>query len=72
MGRGVIVHLGSASSFVATPCMVQYTTAKHALIGLTKNAGKSDLQIGRQAGGFADMRVRYRSCITGWARLDKC
>ncbi|RYP78474.1 hypothetical protein DL769_003179 [Monosporascus sp. CRB-8-3] len=37
-GRGVIVNLGSASSFVATPCMVQYTTAKHALIGLTKNA----------------------------------
>lgn len=38
--RGSIVILGSASAFVATPSMVQYTTAKHALLGLTKNAGK--------------------------------
>ncbi|KAF2963024.1 hypothetical protein GQX73_g10540 [Xylaria multiplex] len=38
--RGSIVILGSGSSFVATPCMVQYTTAKHAVLGLTKNAGE--------------------------------
>lgn len=37
--RGSIVILGSGSSFVATPAMVQYTTAKHAVIGLAKNAG---------------------------------
>ncbi|KAK0622033.1 hypothetical protein B0T17DRAFT_609007 [Bombardia bombarda] len=36
--RGSIVILGSGSSFVATPSMVQYTTAKHAVIGLAKNA----------------------------------
>ncbi|ORY71933.1 NAD(P)-binding protein [Pseudomassariella vexata] len=36
--RGSIVILVSGSSFVATPAMVQYTTAKHALIGLTKTA----------------------------------
>ncbi|KAK7946584.1 NAD(P)-binding protein [Apiospora aurea] len=36
--RGSIVLLGSGSSFVATPAMVQYTTAKHAVIGLAKNA----------------------------------
>ncbi|KAI1125553.1 hypothetical protein F5Y10DRAFT_279398 [Nemania abortiva] len=36
--RGSIVILGSGSSFVATPSMVQYTTAKHAVLGLTKNA----------------------------------
>ncbi|RDA93279.1 hypothetical protein CP533_2064 [Ophiocordyceps camponoti-saundersi (nom. inval.)] len=36
--RGSIVVLGSGSSFVATPSMVQYTTAKHAVLGLTKNA----------------------------------
>ena len=37
--RGSIVTLASANSFVATPHMVQYTTAKHALLGLTRNAG---------------------------------
>ncbi|KAF2644243.1 NAD(P)-binding protein [Massarina eburnea CBS 473.64] len=36
--RGSIVVVGSGSSFVATPSMVQYTTAKHAVMGLVKNA----------------------------------
>ncbi|OJJ80749.1 SDR family NAD(P)-dependent oxidoreductase [Aspergillus glaucus CBS 516.65] len=36
--RGSIVILGSASSFVATPGMVQYTTSKHAVLGFVKNA----------------------------------
>lgn len=38
--RGSIVNLGSASSFVATPKMIQYTAAKHAVLGITKNAGQ--------------------------------
>lgn len=38
--RGSIVIIGSASAFVATPGMTQYTTAKHAVLGITKNAGK--------------------------------
>ncbi|KAI1113128.1 hypothetical protein F5Y14DRAFT_452357 [Nemania sp. NC0429] len=41
-GRGLtrrcIVIIGSASAFVATPSMIQYTTPKHAVLGLTKNA----------------------------------
>ncbi|EHA52502.1 putative secondary metabolism biosynthetic enzyme [Pyricularia oryzae] len=36
--RGCIVILGSAAAFAATPKMVQYTTAKHAVLGLTKSA----------------------------------
>ncbi|ORY71428.1 uncharacterized protein BCR38DRAFT_416778 [Pseudomassariella vexata] len=36
--RGSIVIIGSASAMVATPNMVQYTTAKHAVLGMTKNA----------------------------------
>lgn len=40
VSRGSIVNLGSASGFVATPGMVQYTAAKHAVNGVTKNAGK--------------------------------
>ncbi|KAI1405139.1 hypothetical protein F4819DRAFT_494345 [Hypoxylon fuscum] len=38
VSRGVIVTMGSASSFVSTPRMVQYTTSKHAVLGLSKNA----------------------------------
>lgn len=40
IGRGVIINLGSANSFIATPNIVQYTAAKHAIMGITKNAGK--------------------------------
>ncbi|RYP07694.1 hypothetical protein DL764_002356 [Monosporascus ibericus] len=36
--RGVIVLMGSASSFVSTPGMVQYTTSKHAVLGIAKNS----------------------------------
>ena len=39
--RGVIVNMGSCSSFVSTPQIGQYTTSKHAVLGLTKNAGTS-------------------------------
>ena len=38
--RGVIVNMGSCSSFVATPNMGQYTSSKHAVLGLTRNAGQ--------------------------------
>ncbi|PTB63077.1 NAD(P)-binding protein [Trichoderma citrinoviride] len=36
--RGSIVTLGSGNSFAAAPDLVQYTTAKHAVLGVTKNA----------------------------------
>jgi NAD(P)-dependent dehydrogenase (short-subunit alcohol dehydrogenase family) len=38
--RGVIINMGSCSSYAATPQMVQYTTSKHAVLGLTRNAGE--------------------------------
>lgn len=40
VGRGVILNLGSCNSFMATPQIVQYSTSKHAVMGMTKNAGK--------------------------------
>ena len=40
-GRGVIINLGSCNSYVATPNIVQYTASKHAVLGLTRNAGIS-------------------------------
>lgn len=44
-GRGSIVNLASANSFVATPEMVQYTTAKHAVLAITKTAGKTQARV---------------------------
>lgn len=41
--RGSIVNISSVSSFIAVPNMVQYTTCKHAMIGITKTAGEWDL-----------------------------
>ncbi|KAL9123284.1 MAG: hypothetical protein Q9187_000156 [Circinaria calcarea] len=38
VGRGVIINLGSCNSYVATHHIVQYTTSKHAVLGLTRNA----------------------------------
>ena len=40
LGRGSIVNMGSASSYVGAPGTMSYTTSKHAIIGLTKTAGK--------------------------------
>ncbi|RYP63554.1 hypothetical protein DL771_009216 [Monosporascus sp. 5C6A] len=53
---GSIVSLGSAPSFVATPKMVQYTAAKHAVLGLTKNAALDN----------AAYRVRVNSACPSW------
>ncbi|KAK8076723.1 secondary metabolism biosynthetic enzyme [Apiospora phragmitis] len=36
--RGAIVTLGSVLSFGASPYLMQYTTSKHAVLGLTKTA----------------------------------
>ena len=40
LGRGSIINLGSANSYIAAPGMMSYTTSKHAVIGITKSAGK--------------------------------
>ncbi|KAI2602117.1 hypothetical protein GGR54DRAFT_625628 [Hypoxylon sp. NC1633] len=37
-GRGSIINMASANSFVAMPEIVQYTAAKHAVLGITKTA----------------------------------
>lgn len=46
IGRGVIINLGSCNSYVATRDIVQYTTSKHAVLGLTRNAGKRSSDYG--------------------------
>ena len=37
--RGAIVNLASVSSYISVPSMVQYTTSKYAMLGITKTAG---------------------------------
>lgn len=41
LARGAIVNMGSAQSFASFPGMVQYTTSKFAVLGMSKNAGES-------------------------------
>ena len=42
--RGVIVNMASIASYTAFPADSLYSTSKHAVLGLTKNAGElSDL-----------------------------
>ncbi|KAI1270007.1 NAD(P)-binding protein [Xylariaceae sp. FL1019] len=38
LGRGSIVNLGSLNSYVAFPGTLSYTTAKHAVMGITRSA----------------------------------
>jgi len=45
-GRGVIINLGSCNSYVSTPNIVQYTTSKHAVLGLTRNAALDNAPYG--------------------------
>jgi NAD(P)-dependent dehydrogenase (short-subunit alcohol dehydrogenase family) len=44
LGRGSIINLGSAASYMASEGMLSYTTSKHAVIGITKSAGKWGLK----------------------------
>lgn len=39
-GKGSIVNIGSIHSFLSAPGTAQYTTSKHAMLGLTRSAGK--------------------------------
>ncbi|KAG7001444.1 FAD-linked oxidoreductase OXR1 [Physcia stellaris] len=46
LGRGTIINVASCSSFVPTLGIVQYTSAKHALMGITKNAALDNAPYG--------------------------
>lgn len=45
VGRGSIINLGSAHSYVALPGKIPYVTSKFAVLGMTKTAGKYSLQV---------------------------
>lgn len=44
LGRGSIINLGSANSYIAAPNMMPYVASKHAIIGITKSAGKQAIK----------------------------
>ncbi|KAH6656003.1 hypothetical protein BKA67DRAFT_690700 [Truncatella angustata] len=46
VGRGSIINLGSCNSFMATAYITQYTVAKHAVLGLTRNAALDNAKYG--------------------------
>ena len=45
IGKGSIVNIGSALSFAAVPGKIGYIASKHALLGITKSAGKSVMKL---------------------------
>ncbi|CAG8953709.1 hypothetical protein HYFRA_00006598 [Hymenoscyphus fraxineus] len=55
-GRGVILNLGSCNSYVPTPNIVQYTTSKHAVLGMTRNAALENAAHG----------IRVNAICPGW------
>lgn len=72
VGRGSIVNIASANSFVATPAMVQYVSSKHAVIGITKTAGK-DHRVSNKphlthfvALDLAKYGIRVNACCPSW------
>lgn len=40
IGRGSIINLGSAHSYIALPGKMPYVTSKFAVLGMTKTAGE--------------------------------
>ncbi|KAI1104953.1 hypothetical protein F4804DRAFT_351473 [Jackrogersella minutella] len=56
VGRGVIINLGSCNSYVATPNIMQYTTSKHAVLGMTRNAALDNAVHG----------IRVNAICPGW------
>jgi len=45
-GRGVIITLGSGTSYIPLPEIIHYTASKHAVLGITRNAALDNAKYG--------------------------
>lgn len=69
IGRGSMVNVGSANSYAAIPGKVAYVTSKHAVMGITKTAGKSSGRVQCAmliAWDCASMGVRVNAVCPSW------
>ena len=41
LGRGVIINIASLNSYLPIPGITSYVAAKHAMLGITRNAGNN-------------------------------
>ncbi|KAJ5766761.1 uncharacterized protein N7511_004377 [Penicillium nucicola] len=55
-GKGSIVNIGSIHSFLSAPGTAQYTTSKHAMLGLTRSAAMD----------FASEGIRVNAVCPSW------
>ncbi|CAI7565120.1 unnamed protein product [Penicillium bialowiezense] len=59
-GRGSIVNIGSIHSFLSAPGTAQYTTSKHAMLGLTRSAAMD----------FASDGIRVNAVCPSWVNTS--
>lgn len=66
VGKGAIVNMASLAGYAAGPRISPYNASKHAVMGLTKSAGKDLLPFRIN---IADRRVPFRTVLTNHVDL---
>lgn len=63
LGRGSLVFLGSVNSYITSPGMLNYTTSKHAIVGITKSVAmdclKSKIRVNAVCPSWVDTPMNH-------------